>query len=121
MTCYKGVANSCISLAADTDGGTVMNGRIINVLFLCTQNSARSVMAECILNKLGAGRFSAFSAGSRPAGRVNPDARALLARFEHPTGGLRSKSWDVFAVPGAPEMDVVITVCGQAAGEACPL
>ena len=91
------------------------------VLFLCTQNSARSILAECVLNYLGAGHFEGHSAGSRPAGRVNPGAMELLAREGHPTAQLRSKSWDDFATPGAVQMDLVITVCDNAAGEACPV
>jgi arsenate reductase len=98
-----------------------MNERTFNVLFLCTGNSARSVLAEAYSNSIGRGRFHAFSAGSHPTGKVNPFALGLLERNRIPTAGLRSKDWDEFAAPDAPEMDVVITLCDQAAGETCPV
>lgn len=98
-----------------------MTDRVFNVLFLCTGNSARSILAESALNDMGAGRFRAHSAGSFPKGAVNPDAIALLERIGYPTAGLRSKSWDEFTGPGAPVMDFVFTVCDDAAGETCPI
>jgi arsenate reductase (thioredoxin) len=98
-----------------------MSDPIKNVLFLCTHNSARSVMAEALLNRHGAGRFKAFSAGSFPSGRINPFVEALLQRTGFDISGFRSKSWDEFAKPGAPVMHFVFTVCDQAAGEACPV
>ncbi|HET6184102.1 MAG TPA: arsenate reductase ArsC [Acetobacteraceae bacterium] len=97
-----------------------MSARPCNVLFLCTGNSARSIMAECLLRELGQGQFQAFSAGSFPKGTVHPCALALLREQGLPTENLRSKSWDEFARSGAPAMDFVFTVCDQAAGEVCP-
>lgn len=98
-----------------------MTDRIYNVLFLCTGNSARSILAESILAKEGEGRFNAYSAGSQPKGEVNPHALKELAVLGYPTSGFTSKSWDVFAGPDAPRMDFIFTVCDSAAGEACPV
>lgn len=98
-----------------------MTESAFNILFLCTGNSARSIIAESLLNQLGHGRFVGFSAGSHPKGAVHPIALDLLNRMKLPTEGLRSKSWDEFAAPGAPPLDFVFTVCDNAAGEVCPI
>lgn len=95
--------------------------KIYNVLFLCTGNSARSVLSEAVLNHLGQGKFRAYSAGSKPSGKVHPASLRLLQRMDLPIEGLRSKSWDEFAAADAPKMDIILTVCGNAAGEECPV
>jgi arsenate reductase len=98
-----------------------MRDRPYNVLFLCTHNSARSILAECVMNRLGAATFKAYSAGSQPSGRVHPYALDLLKRLNYHTSSLRSKSWEEFSRPGAPELDFVFTVCDDAANEVCPV
>jgi arsenate reductase len=98
-----------------------MSDEVFNVLFLCTGNSARSILAEAILNRVGARRFKAFSAGSHPKGEVHPNALQLLKSLNYDTSFARSKSWEEFAAPGAPEMHFVFTVCDDAANEACPV
>lgn len=98
-----------------------MSDKRYNVLFICTGNSARSILSEGLMNRLGDGRFVAYSAGSHPKGEVNPFALQELARWHLPTEGYRSKSWDEFAAPGAPTLDFVFTVCDNAAGEVCPV
>jgi len=98
-----------------------MSDQAFNVLFLCTHNSARSVIAECVLNQLGRGRFRGFSAGSSPRGEVHPYALDLLREMDYDTSHLRSKSWDEFAGPEAPALDFVFTVCDNAANEVCPI
>jgi arsenate reductase len=98
-----------------------MTDRAYNVLFLCTHNSARSIIAECVMNRIGNGKFKAYSAGSRSSGKVHPMALDLLQRLRYDTAGLRSKSWEEFTAPDAPELDFVFTVCDDAADEVCPV
>jgi arsenate reductase (thioredoxin) len=95
--------------------------RPLNVLLLCTHNSARSIIAECVINRLGTGRFRGYSAGSQPSGRVHPFAIELLRKLDYDTSKLRSKSWSEFAQPGAPDLDFVFMVCDDAANEVCPV
>lgn len=123
--CCGGNPQVCAALAqpsapAVVDENAPLPERVYEVLFLCTGNSARSIMAESILRQEGAGRFNVYSAGSRPEGVVAPEALEVLAHYDYATEGLHSKSWEEFTRPGAPQMDFVFTVCNAAAGEACP-
>ncbi len=120
-TCCGNRPDLCLGPRTPETVMTLAPDKVYNVLFLCTGNSARSIMAESILQREGQGRFRTFSAGSMPRGTVAPEVLALLARNNYPTGHLRSKSWDEFARDGAPEMDFVFTVCNDAAGEPCPV
>jgi arsenate reductase len=110
--------NACAQ--QESQGERMTADRIYNVLFLCTGNSARSVLAEAILNKIGGGKFKAYSAGSQPKGQVNPNTLQLLHGMGYDTTGFRSKSWNEFAQAGAPALDFIFTVCDDAAGETCP-
>ncbi len=122
--CCQGRPEMCGNIGdwqAPMNEDSRMSDGIFNVLFLCTGNSARSIMAEAILNHTGTGKFRAYSAGSQPKGAVNPLALAFLAKMKHPTGGLRSKSWDEFAGPDAVPLDFVFTLCDSGANEVCPI
>jgi ArsR family transcriptional regulator, arsenate/arsenite/antimonite-responsive transcriptional repressor / arsenate reductase (thioredoxin) len=122
--CCGGNPQRCADLARELNHdreGPMTAPRIFNVLFLCTGNSARSIIAESLLRRIGAGKFNAFSAGSQPRGRVNPYAIEVLKAFDFPIDGLRSKPWDEFAGADAPNLDFVFTVCDNVAGEACPV
>jgi arsenate reductase len=119
-----GAAAACqvdFNLSKEHDAFMNTDEKVFNVLFLCTGNSARSILAEALLNRFGQGRFRAYSAGSMPTGKVNPLALEILQRQNYPIDGLRSKSWDEFEQPGAPELDFVFTVCDRAAAEVCPI